>query len=285
MKKILSTLLVAMLIVTSLATVAFATGTASASVSKSQNVKTGDTVTLTVGVTGEYSNYEMTVSADSGLEITNISGVTHNVSNGKVAYSSGVNVTEHYFTVTVKVNATEPGTYNVYATPTYGSMIVDPSEDTEDGVLDGRVRVTLAGGSCALTIVCDHQYGDWETVKDPTCTEDGSKKQVCSVCGDEKFETISKLGHDLKWFYNDDVHWQECQREGCDHKTTEAAHQHDGNGYCVCGHYKELPPSIGPDDDDELPMGDITPMLTFGAATILMIIAAAAYLLKRKFAK
>ena len=68
MKRFLSILLVAVLIVTSMVTVAFAAdGSATASVSKSQTVEAGDTVTLTVTVSGNFSNYEMKVTADDGL--------------------------------------------------------------------------------------------------------------------------------------------------------------------------------------------------------------------------
>ena len=41
-----------------------------------------------------------------------------------------------------------------------------------------------------------HTDGAWITDKEPTCTEDGSKHQVCSVCNATiKTETLTKLGH------------------------------------------------------------------------------------------
>lgn len=196
MKRFLSILLVAVLVVSSFATVAFAAnGSANANVSKSQTVKAGDTVTLTVTVSGEFSNYELKMTADSGLTITAITGVTANASNGKVAYSSGVNVNESVFTVTVKVaDDIKPGSYKVTATPTYGSMIVPVEQDTEDGVVDGRVRVSLGADSATLTINCEHNYQLVEDVA-PTCTEDGYKKYKCSVCGDSYTEKVAALGH------------------------------------------------------------------------------------------
>ena len=197
MKKLFSILLVAVLIVTSFATVAFAAaGTATASVSESQEVKGGQTVTLTVTVSGEFSNYEMTVKAAEGLTITDITGVTANVSKGKVAFSSGVNETSHSFKVTVKVaDDIKPGSYKVTATPTYGSVIVDPALDTEDGVVDGRVRVTLTAGSATLTVKCEHAWSDWTQTKAPTCTEKGEEERVCSVCGEKETRPVEKLSH------------------------------------------------------------------------------------------
>lgn len=41
----------------------------------------------------------------------------------------------------------------------------------------------------------DHTYGDWFVTKGATCTEDGSKEKVCSVCGDKVTEVIPKTDH------------------------------------------------------------------------------------------
>lgn len=40
-----------------------------------------------------------------------------------------------------------------------------------------------------------HGYGAWETTKNPTCTEAGSKKRVCTACGHTETETIEKTAH------------------------------------------------------------------------------------------
>ena len=42
--------------------------------------------------------------------------------------------------------------------------------------------------------VSGHSYGDWITSKQPTCTENGSKYQKCSICGDIISEEISATG-------------------------------------------------------------------------------------------
>ena len=41
----------------------------------------------------------------------------------------------------------------------------------------------------------EHKYGDWEVTLEPTCTDAGSKQQVCSVCGDIANEVIPANGH------------------------------------------------------------------------------------------
>ena len=39
-----------------------------------------------------------------------------------------------------------------------------------------------------------HSYGEWETVKNPTCTTEGSKERYCS-CGEKQTANISATGH------------------------------------------------------------------------------------------
>ena len=40
-----------------------------------------------------------------------------------------------------------------------------------------------------------HVYGEWQMIKNPTCTEKGEKKRTCS-CGQEEKELIAALGHE-----------------------------------------------------------------------------------------
>jgi AraC-like DNA-binding protein len=42
--------------------------------------------------------------------------------------------------------------------------------------------------------VADHQYGDWETVKEATTKEEGEQKKTCKVCGDTVTEAALKSG-------------------------------------------------------------------------------------------
>lgn len=36
-----------------------------------------------------------------------------------------------------------------------------------------------------------HNFGEWVTVKKPTCTEEGLRERICSVCGDKETEKIA----------------------------------------------------------------------------------------------
>lgn len=40
-----------------------------------------------------------------------------------------------------------------------------------------------------------HSFGDWKTIKDPTCTETGSRERECTVCHETETEGIDALGH------------------------------------------------------------------------------------------
>lgn len=40
-----------------------------------------------------------------------------------------------------------------------------------------------------------HEYGEWTTTLEPTCTEEGTKTRACTVCGYEQTETIPSSGH------------------------------------------------------------------------------------------
>ena len=42
---------------------------------------------------------------------------------------------------------------------------------------------------------CEHVYGAWVITNPATCTEDGSRERVCTICGNKENDTISAVGH------------------------------------------------------------------------------------------
>ena len=42
-----------------------------------------------------------------------------------------------------------------------------------------------------------HNYGNWEIVVKPTCTEDGVREKTCDGCGDKIRESIPKTNHNF----------------------------------------------------------------------------------------
>lgn len=76
--------------------------------------------------------------------------------------------------------------------------------------------------------------GEWTVAKEATCTEEGSKTYICTVCGEEDSQPISKLPHNYStsYSYGIDKHWKYC--EICGDKTDTA--EHAGDNECnICG--------------------------------------------------
>ena len=61
----------------------------------------------------------------------------------------------------------------------------------------------------------EHRYGEWKTVREATCTEDGSRRRECEICGHKDIETLQKLGHDWgEWkFDGKNTHTRTCVRD------------------------------------------------------------------------
>ena len=71
-------------------------------------------------------------------------------------------------------------------------QVVKEATCTEDG---SKERVCSCGEKETVSIEkTAHTYGEWQTVKEATCTEDGSKERVCS-CGEKETDIITAVGH------------------------------------------------------------------------------------------
>lgn len=53
------------------------------------------------------------------------------------------------------------------------------------------VGLTACGGD-----KCTHQWGEWSTTTNATCTEAGTQERKCAECGEPETSTIDALGHD-----------------------------------------------------------------------------------------
>ncbi|MBR6951428.1 MAG: hypothetical protein IKH56_06825 [Oscillospiraceae bacterium] len=52
-----------------------------------------------------------------------------------------------------------------------------------------------------------HEWGDWETVKEPTKTEEGEKRRSCVLCGETETETIPTVALPYTKVYEPDTSW------------------------------------------------------------------------------
>lgn len=289
MKKFWSVLLVAVLVLTSMATVAFAAGTGNVNVGTA-TANPGDTVTLNVTVSGEFANYEIVFAAAEGLTITGFSGVTGNPANGKVAFAKDENVGSHSFTITVKVaEGLAAGFYPVTANVLFVS---------DRDLVDLSVSVSNGG----VTIAHNHEWSSWKQTKAPTCTEKGEQTRTCATCGETQTEAIGALGHNWqegKWMQSQTHHWHACSR--CD-AVCEHHGEHEGTWQtvkhptksekglekliCKVCEYEMDSREIEKTPDDEPTPGKFDFAMINGALAGMMVLSAATYVvLKRKAAK
>lgn len=320
MKKLISMLLVVFMLVTCMATTAFA-------------AEVGDTVEVAVTVSGNpgfgcYTvnlSYDTTalklvslsdagcISAGKGIFLSNAAG---NCASFFVMDLNNVTGDGNLFIATFEVldGAKAGKTYNVSASFEPGSLANANNEDISMGISGGSVTIDKP--------VCNHVWDEGKVTKDATCTEDGVKTYTCTVpgCGETKTEVISATGHKFgEWkvtkaatctekgeetrecacgekevreipvkehalnTYGKDSthHWVLC--DNCDHVGEKEAHDYDYNGVCVCGATK--PVVDDPNLDDVPPTGDITPYIAMTFVSIMALAAAAAFVLKRKAVK
>ena len=279
MKRFVSLMLVAILIVASMSMAVFA-------------AEAGQTVNVTVTVKGDLSSYKVVISDTSVLDVTSVSvsGGVWNEAKGIVAWASATNVTNPTFTATVKIaDNAKPGTYNL------DLSVVGAKTNVEDGIVD--VSASAYG---SVTIECDHNYVG-EVTKEATCEEDGVMTYTCSKCGDSYTEVIPAHGHDYSagYKYDEDGHWHECAN--CGFVTEKDAHVFNKNNKCgICGYQKDVPtekptekPTQKPTEkptqkpsgekDDVPATGDITGTVYMTGIVVLALIACAvAFVIKRR---
>lgn len=66
-----------------------------------------------------------------------------------------------------------------------------------------------------MSDVCiGHKFGEWIVIKEATCTEDGTEKRTCAVCGAEETRTIDAPGHEF-------TEWTTVKAATCTEKGSE----------------------------------------------------------------
>ena len=74
-----------------------------------------------------------------------------------------------------------------------------------------------------------HSLSEWQTTKEPTVTESGTRTRHCTVkgCDYTEEETLAPLGHQVntsEWKMDDSKHWNGCNDTSCTEHHNEAAH-------------------------------------------------------------
>lgn len=213
MKKTISLLLIAVLLVACMTTTAFA-------------AKAGETVNVTLTATGSdpFTDFDANLSYDSSvltISGTPIGGfgylngtkidwaVTEDVTSAGVfnlSVAIAPNAEHKTYTITGTSNhafnqaAEAAGTVTLYAEVTvecdytFKTEVVAPTCTSA-----GYTRHCCECGKYiddTATSATGHNWGDWTVTKEATCTEDGSKTRTClNGCGETETEVIAKTGH------------------------------------------------------------------------------------------
>ena len=279
MKRFISLMLIAMLLVGCLSTVAFADG----------GVRTG---TITVTVSGEFSSFGGWVSVSSPAKMTGISGITGNAGSGKVGYANNENVSAVSFTVSVEVPANYCGAISAGFSQDEANKVIK----NEDGTVAGHEAVSVSGGGSTTFA---HDWGAEVVTPGADCQTHGTVTKTCTICGAEDTTKGPVGAHQMstEWDYDDNQHWHECVV--CHAKADEAAHtltysskapvSEDEPGWevakCFCGYKKSkvIPWSPVPG------MGDATPYGAYNAvffiAAVFALCCTTGMIFKRKFIK
>lgn len=188
MKKFLSMMLVAAMLLSCMATVAFA-------------AEPGETVTITFSASGNpgFATYAATINYDhSVLELKSIekgalssAGVfVANEAIDFVTYAGMFDVEGDgvLFTATFVIKAGAPaGTYPVTASLDTSSTANAAAELVRFGIVGGSVTVDAH--------VCEHEWDNGVETTPATCEAEGVKTFTCAKCGETKTEAIPALGH------------------------------------------------------------------------------------------
>ena len=175
----------------------------------------GDTVVVNVGLENLPENYvsgaQFRVSYNTDvLELISVDefcGILTGGGQGKndlsvnpyiISYGDGISVINTdtsgpiaAFTFRILENAEEGSTSEV---------ILEYDQITSANDYADEIQVAAESVSGTVTIlssVHEHEYGEWETITEATCTEEGLRSRTCTICGNKESEAIEKTDHDL----------------------------------------------------------------------------------------
>lgn len=62
-------------------------------------------------------------------------------------------------------------------------------------------------------VECDHEFGEWSVLIEPTCSEEGYKERVCKLCGHFESDTVATLEHNWEDSFTVDRE-ADCENDG-----------------------------------------------------------------------
>ena len=104
----------------------------------------------------------------------------------------------------IAATCTENGNIAYWSCEGCGKYFSDEAGQTE--IADKDSVVVKAAG---------HVYGDWVTKKESSCTEQGERERICSVCKNSEKEALPLAAHSYgEWVKDDTHHWHKCENCG-----------------------------------------------------------------------
>lgn len=144
------------------------------------------TVTLEIPATEATTNGMMSFEYDKeALTLTKVESTVQlnaaNLGNGSFAYAALNPVEQENVLVTLTFTCTEKAGDTAKIT-------VKTTERNDKAVSETEV----------YEVGLDHNWNEWETVTEPTCTEEGLERRTCKDCDAEETRAIPALGHDYE---------------------------------------------------------------------------------------
>lgn len=212
MKKIISTVLCLLLLLT-IAVPVSAEGSMYISLSASSSVAyPGDTIDFYISVSGggTCDSFGYLLSYDSSV-FEYVGGSAY-VPGAALCDMSGYGLVASYSSPQAPSGTVANFTLRVRSDASFGDYYVSGSP-TASGA-------SASGGGAGISVICSHSYGDWQkydgtyhqktcaicsdskeeehswnegaVVSAPTCKDEGSKTYTCTACGETKTETMEK---------------------------------------------------------------------------------------------
>jgi len=204
MKKLIAILAVLMLVVSVIPAV-FAAEAVTVSVSGFQPteenyLEKGKIVTVTISFDKEYNGFGGVVKYDPAVleyvdkELPYTAGV-FNPKNGIIGAGESENTTA-VAVLMFKVLVDE-GETTITLAPKSGKSSFEVTFNNE-GVTENYAVSVNAGTIVIGKPAHVHAWGEWKTVKEADCVNDGLMERVCATCGEKETKPIPALGHKIE---------------------------------------------------------------------------------------
>lgn len=200
MKRFISGLLVAVMLLSCIATVGFAAETPASALSLTPSksvVNPGDTITVAINVSGsDFDGFEFELDLTTGLEVVDFEAGTAFGGDAELegsliyGFNSKPQAANGLLgTLTVKVaDDAAAGTYNIKAVAAIFTTAVDDKQE--------EFAFSVSNASVTIEGECEHKNTKWDVTTEPTCTKEGVETETCVDCGAVlNTRAIAALGH------------------------------------------------------------------------------------------